>query len=121
MSQSREERLRDAFVAAMLPAVGGLPGAGELDFTTFWPRFEASAPRSLWMGFRAATLAVGHVPYVLGYRRPFDELDEGEREAVLQKAAKLPGFDALLDVAKVVVCFAYFNDPGIERLVRGTP
>lgn len=122
MSESRETRLRDAFVAAMLPSVGqGLPGADELDLRAFWPRFEEAAPRSLSRGFRAATLAIGHLPYVLGYGRALDELGADEREEVLRKAARIPGFDALLDVAKVVVCFAYFNDPGIERIVRGTP
>ncbi len=121
MSLTRiEARLRDAFVAAMLPAPSAdLPAASDVDLASFWCRFDATAPLSLRLGFRAATLAVAGLPWLLGYGRSLAELDADAREAVLVRAAELPGFDVLLDVAKVVVALAYFSDEAVEATVRG--
>jgi len=113
--------LRDALVAAMLPAPGGLlPAAGDVDLSGFWPRFEAAAPLHLRLAFRTATIVIaGMLPFALGYRRSFVALDEDTREKILQRAAKTPGVAPLLDIVKVVVAFAYFDDPQVEAIVRG--
>ncbi|MFO0757227.1 MAG: hypothetical protein U0359_12100 [Byssovorax sp.] len=117
-----EARLRDALVAAMIPAPGaGLPAAADVDLRAFWPRFEAAAPLHLRLGFRASVLALGALPLALGYGRSLADLDDDAREAFLQRASALPGMVALLDVAKIVVGLAYFADPGVEAIVRGAP
>lgn len=113
--------LRDALVAAMLPAPGGdLPGAGQLDLSGFWQRFDAAAPLHLRLAFRAATLMIaGMLPFALGYRRSFTALDEEARETILQRAARMPTMAPLLEMIKVVVAFAYFDDARVEDIVRG--
>lgn len=113
--------LRDALVAAMLPSPGGrLPGAGDMDLSAFWPRFEAAAPLHLRLAFRTATLVIaGMLPLALGYRRSFARLDEATREIILQRAAKMSTIAPLLDIVKVVVAFAYFDNPQTEAIMRG--
>lgn len=113
--------LRDALVAAMLPAPGGrLPGAGEIDLSSFWRRFEAAAPLHLRLAFRAATLMIaGMLPFALGYRRSFAALDEETRETILHRAARMTTMAPLLEIIKVVVAFAYFDDARVEDIVRG--
>lgn len=113
--------LRDALVAAMLPSPGGgLPGAGHLDLIAFWPRFEAAAPIHLRLAFRAATVVIaGILPITLGYRRSLANLDDDTRDAFLQRAAKMTAIAPLLDIVKVVVAFAYFDNTQVEAIVRG--
>jgi hypothetical protein len=104
----------------MLPAPGsGLPGVAALDLHGFWPRFEAAAPRSLRFGFWLAIVVLTFLPWFLGYWRSFGGLSEDERDEVLQRAARIPGIDGLLDLTKLVVCLAYFEDPHVEATVRG--
>lgn len=113
--------LRDALVAAMLPKPSEhLPGAGDMNLSSFWPRFESAAPIHLRIGFRTATLVIaGMLPLALGYRRSLAGLDEDTREIVLQRAVNMPAIAPLLDIVKVVVAFAYFDDPRIEDIMRG--
>lgn len=121
MSMQASPALRDALVAAMLPAPGGsLPSAGQLDLSGFWRRFDAAAPLHLRLAFRAATLMIaGMLPFALGYRRSFAALDEETRETILQRALRMPTMAPLLDIVKVVVAFAYFDDARVEDIVRG--
>jgi len=113
--------LRDALIAAMLPAPGGdLPGAGDLDLTDFWKRFESAAPLHLRLAFRTATLIIaGMLPLALGYRRSLANLDADTRETILQRATTMPPMAPLIEIIKVVVAFAYFDDPKVEAIVRG--
>lgn len=113
--------LRDALIAAMLPAPGGrLPGAGDLDLADFWKRFEAAAPLHLRLAFRGATLVIaGVLPLTFGYRHSFVKLDAEARETILIRAAKMPSMVPLLEIIKVVVAFAYFDDPQVEAIIRG--
>jgi len=113
--------LRDALVAAMLPAPGGgLPGAGDVDLAAFWPRFDAVAPIHVRLAFRTATFVIaGVLPITLGYRRSLAKLDADTRDAVLQRAAKMPAVAPFVDIVKIVVALAYFDNPHIEAIVRG--
>lgn len=113
--------LRDTLIAAMLPAPGGrLPGAGDLDFTDFWKRFDAAAPLHLRLAFRGATVVIaGVLPFTLGYRHSFAKLDADTRETILVRAARMPTMVPLIEIIKVVVAFAYFDDPNVEAIVRG--
>jgi hypothetical protein len=113
--------LRDALIAAMLPAPGGgLPGAGDLDLSDFWKRFETVAPLHLRLAFRTATLILaGMLPLALGYRRSLAKLDADTRQTILLRATKIPAMAPLIEIVKVVVAFAYFDDPKVEAIVRG--
>jgi hypothetical protein len=100
----------------------GLPGAGEVDLRAFWPRFDDVAPLHVRLAFRAAVLAVGVVlPRALGHRGALADLDVDARDAVIARAASVPGVVELLEVAKVVACMAYFADDGVQRAFRGAP
>jgi hypothetical protein len=120
-----EPRWRDGLLDATIPAPGdGLPAMATIDRGTFWPRFDATASLTLRLGFRVATiLFVGVVPLVLGYGRVLHRLDPARQDAVLRRAAALPGIGALLEVVKIVACFAYFDNDGVQRHVqdRGAP
>jgi hypothetical protein len=91
----------------------------EVDLSRFWTEFEASAPLHLRLGLRAAGVSLGALlPRLLGYRRGLAELDAEAREAVIVRASQLPGFSDLVEVAKVVACLAYFNDPAVQAAGR---
>lgn len=104
----------------MIPAPGdGLPAMAELDRRDFWRRFAHAAPWTLRFGFRAATWLVGGVaPIVLGHRTTFARLDDDTRDDVLRRTERLPGGAALLLLVKLVACFAYFDDPRVQRIAR---
>lgn len=120
-SMRHSPALRDVLVAAMLPSPGGaLPSAGDLDLSTFWPRFEAAAPLHLRVAFRTATLVIaGMLPFALGYRRTLLALDADKRDEFLVRAVKMPAIAPLFDIVKLVVAFAYFDNPRVENIVRG--
>lgn len=111
---------RDALVAAILPAPGrGLPAAAELDLSRFWPRFSAAAPLHLRLGWSVAVvLLAGGLPRAFGYRGSLAALGEDEREAVVARAGRSVLLGPLVDVAKVVVCMAYFSDPTVAAVAR---
>jgi hypothetical protein len=115
-----EARLRDALVASILPAPGrGLPAAGDVDLSAFWPRFDARAPALLRFALRVAVIVVGAIaPRLLGYGRSLPDLDADEREAVITWAHRAPAIGALVEAAKVVTCLAYFDDPAVDAAGR---
>ena len=116
-----EARWRDALLEAMIPEPGGgLPAMARVERWAFWPRFERSAPLPLRVGLRVATWLIGGVaPFLLGHGRVFTRLDAAAREDVLRRAERLPGGTDLLLVVKLVACFAYFDDPGVQSVARG--
>lgn len=116
-----ERSWRDALVAAIIPAPGdGLPAAADLNLTTFWERFGKTAPVHVRLGFRTAVILIaGVLPWLLGYFRTLPRLSADRREAVVQKADRMPLFGELLEVAKLVACLGYFNEPAVEDAVRG--
>ena len=114
-----EARLRDALMATILPAPGrGLPAIEDVDLRSFWVRFDAAAPVHLRLGLRVATLVLGALPRVLGYRGTLPDLSAEEREAFITRAAGMPGFGELVEIAKVVACLAYFTDPQVQATAR---
>jgi hypothetical protein len=121
------ERRRDALFAAILPTPGrGLPAFAELDSRAFWARFAEAAPAHLRLGFVAAVLVLGGtLPLLYGQPGPFETLDDDAKDEVLERAqydrVLGPVLRPLLDVAKVVACFAYFSDASVEATVRGRP
>jgi len=116
----REQRWGDALLDAMIPAPGGdLPPLAAIDRTQFWQRFAAAAPIELRIAWRCATVAlVAVVPFVLGYRTIFTRLEPAARDDILRRAVSLPGGTELLLIVKLLACFAYFDDPGVQRVAR---
>jgi len=113
-------RWADALLDAMIPAPGdGLPAMAAIDRSAFWPQFERTAPFEVRIGLRLATCAlVVAAPFLLGYRNLFTRLDAAARDDVLRRAANLPGGADLMLLVKLVACFAYFDDPGVQRTAR---
>jgi len=111
---------REALVIAMIGDPGrGLPDIAEVDFEQFWARFDAAAPLHVAVGLEAATVMIARVlPRLMGHRCGLARLDADAADAVVQRAARLPALGPLTEVAKVVACFAYFSDPGVQRAVR---
>ena len=111
---------REALVVAMIgDPGGGLPQPGDVDLTGFWPRFDATAPFHLAIGFRIATVVIATVlPRLLGHGGGLATLAPDEADAVVQRAVSLPLVSLLVEVAKVVACFAYFSDPEVQAVAR---
>jgi hypothetical protein len=116
-----ERRWRDALLDALLPAPGGgLPAMAVVDRRAFWPRFDRTAPLHLRAGFRLATAVLAVLaPRLLGHRGTLAGLDAVARDDVLRRAAHAPVLSELVLVAKLVACFAYFDDPAVQAAARG--
>lgn len=114
-------RARDALLEAVLPGPGGgLPAFAAQDRGAFWLRFTEVAPLGLRVVLGLlAWWVVLVMPWLLGYARPWSRLDGAAREAVIVRSERLPVVGPLLDVAKLVACFAYFDDEQVQRAVRG--
>jgi hypothetical protein len=112
--------MRDALLLALLPRpTPALPDPAALDAAAFWPRFDAAAPLALRVAVTlAAGLVVGVAPWLL-HGRAWGRLTPDEHDGVLQRLAAWPGVADLLDVAKLVACFRYFDDDGVQAALRG--
>ena len=121
MKQQRRARdMREALVRATLPQPeGSLPALSNLDLAPFWHRFDDTAPIHLRAGLAAATTAFAALAPV-ALRRParLDQLTQEEWEAVFRASSRLPLFDDLIMLTKVVACLAYFDDDGVQDIVR---
>ncbi len=110
---------RDALVRAILGRPATLPDPATVDLDSFWTSFDRDAPLHLRAGFGAAQLLLcSALPRRLGYRHGLAALPVADRERVLAHAARSPVLAPVLEVAKVVACFAYFEDGGVDRAVR---
>jgi hypothetical protein len=112
--------MRDALLLALLPRpTPDLPDPAALDAAAFWPRFDAAAPLALRVAVTlAAWLVVGLGPWLL-HGRAWGRLTPDEHDGVVQRLAGWPGVADLLDVAKLVACFRYFDDAGVQAALRG--
>ena len=109
-------RSRVALTSAILPDLSGL------DREDFWRRFDLAAPLHLRVGLHAAGFGVASVlPRLMGHLGWLGSLSLDAQDAVLNRAAALPGFRDLLEVGKIVACFAYFDEASVQAAVRGRP
>ncbi len=93
----------------------------EVDLPGFWVRFEAAAPFHLAWGFKAATVLIAVVlPRLMGHAHGLARLSAEDADAVIQRAATLPVVAMVTEVAKIVACFAYFSDPRVQTVARGS-
>ncbi len=104
-------RWRDAVLDAVLP--------GTRPADDFWPRFRRAAPLHLRLAMGLASAVLGVAPLALGHRRALVALGPVERDQVVQRLACRPVVGGLLEVAKVVACFAHFDDPAVQARIRG--
>lgn len=112
---------RTALVAAIIGDPADLPSPRDVDLTTFWARFDETAPAHLALGLRTATVAIAVVlPRLLGHAQGLRALGPDAADAVVQRAAALPGFAVLTEMAKVVACLAYYSDAEVQALTRST-
>jgi hypothetical protein len=103
-------RWRDAVLDAVLP--------GTRPAVDFWPRFRQAAPLHLRVAMGVTSAVVGVAPLALGHRRPLSALSAAERDEVVQRLADMPVTSELLEIAKVVACFAHFDDPAVQSGTR---
>ncbi len=110
-------RGRDTLIRAILPTTeAGLPCP---DLRGFWVRFDHAAPAHLRAGMGVATVALAYSLPLALMRRPLAHLTRPQADAVLARAAELPGTRHLVDVAKIVAGMAVFSDPAVQSAVRG--
>lgn len=113
---------RDALLDAVMPAPGrGLPDPATLDRAAFWSRFATAAPAHVRFAFWLASVLVGGLLSLATEGRTLAALSPGRRERVVRRAARLPLTRDLLDVAKIVACFAYFEDARVDGHFRARP
>jgi hypothetical protein len=115
---------RDTLLGAIIPGATAppgrvLPSLQETDLAAFWPRFRAAAPIHVRLALAGATLALGGLLPVATTGRPLSRLSAEARERVIGRAAALPVARDLLEIAKVIACLAYFEDPSVQARVRG--
>ncbi len=111
---------RTALLEACLPApASNLPSLSALDLDAFWRRFDGTAPAHLRAGLAVATLAFTALAPV-ALRRPvrLEDLTPRDWETLFGAASRLPLFDDLIMLTKVVACLAYFDDDGVQDAVR---
>ncbi|NOY89687.1 MAG: hypothetical protein GXP55_00660 [Deltaproteobacteria bacterium] len=111
---------RAALVEACLPAPSSrLPGLSTLDLSGFWQRFDDAAPAHLRAGMMAATVAFAALaPVSLRRATRLEQLAPEEWERLFHVASRLPLFDDLIMLTKVVACLAYFDDDDVQDAVR---
>lgn len=107
-----ERRWCDALLRAVIPGEDGL---ASVDLAGFWPRFDAAAPLHLRLGLRFATWLLCFAPLLVLRPPLFAQTDP---EASLQRVATWPGLADLVEVVKVVACFAHFDAPHVQARVR---
>ncbi len=114
---------RVELTASLLPGQsGGLPSLGSLDRGDFWRRFDEAAPLHLRLGLNLAGVAVaGVLPRLMGHLPSLGGLEPSAQDAVLLRATALPGLADLVEVGKIVACFAYFDDARVQDAIRSTP
>ncbi len=117
-----ERRWCRALLDACLPPSRTDPrtqGLSAIDLSSFWPRFEAAAPLHLRLGLRLATWLFGLGPLLQG-RAPLSRLSPDLRDDSLRRMARWPAVGPLLDLVKVVACWAFFQDADVQARVRGS-
>lgn len=83
-----------------------LPPLTDEHMRAFWRRFDAAAPIHLRAGVRVATTLLSLPP--------------GDPGRNLARAERLPGAGQLVELVRLVACFAYFSDPDVDAGFRRT-
>lgn len=119
----RRRRAREVLLEAMLPApvsaaTDPRPALAVLDLGAFWRAFDAAAPAHVRWGLRAAVALLYFVLPVSTTGRTLRQLSPEGRERALARAMRLPLCRDLAELVKVLACFAYFEDPGVDAAIR---
>lgn len=109
-----------ALIQAVLPAVPGVGALEEPELSTFWARFDEAAPLQLRFGLAVAAVVLAVLwPRLNGHLARMDQLPRSAQDQLLGRADRLPLLRDLLEVARLVACFAFFRDPSVQAAVRG--
>jgi hypothetical protein len=119
---SLERRWCDALLSAVLPRTEKLPGIAAVPLDTFWVQFRSAAPFLVRFGFRFSVLALCLLP-LLRYGRTFPQLGALQQDAYLRwlLTSRSYALRQLITVVKLIGCFAYFQNPQVQSIVRGAP
>ena len=117
-----ERRWAEVLFDALLGTGEGLPSLGELDTGDFWRHLAKSTPPYFGPGLRATVHALTFLPLTMaGFRRPLFALSREARLACVQRleADQRSTVRQLLATAKILACFALFEDPGVRARLGG--
>lgn len=115
-------RHRDALVRSVIGRPSGLPDPATTDLTAFWAEFDREAPWHVRTGLAVAcTVVGGMLPRLHGHRGGLAELDARQAGALVERAAASSFTAPLVEMAKVVACFAYLSDEQVDAAVRRRP
>lgn len=111
---------RDELVLSLLP-LGSVDRVSRErpNLATFWPRFDTFAPWHVRLGLAVMTIGVVKVLPWLVFGRPWSRLGPSQREQVLQRAEHALLLSDLMEVGKLVACFAWFDEDDVQRTYRG--
>ncbi|MDP1828072.1 MAG: hypothetical protein Q8L48_32655 [Archangium sp.] len=114
------ELLFDAVLGTGEP--GGLPSLRSLDNGDFWHHLAKSTPPYFGPGLRATVHALTFLPVTMaGFRKPLFALSREARLACVEQleASSRTTVRQLLATAKILACFALFEDDGVRRSMGG--
>ena len=111
-----EQRWRDLWLDAVLPASAHVPGYTESDTRAFWLRYPRVAPPLLRLGFRIALWGLFAGSLARHWSGPA-RLTAMQREALLAETASSPWYllRQLVVVLKLIATLAAFTDPRVRR------
>ena len=117
-----ERRWAEVLFDALLGTGAGLPSLRELDTSDFWRHLARSTPPYFGPGLRATVHALTFLPLTMaGFRRPLFALSREARLACLERLDADPRSTVrqLLATAKILACFALFENPGVRAQLGG--
>ena len=111
----------ELFIAA-LPGSKNYPGIDKVDLTQFWSQFNKAGPPTLKLGFRASIWVLNFAaPMHIGQWNMFCNLSESEKNLALERCAKSKSgmVRQMVEIIKIIVCMAYFQDQEVQKQFRG--
>lgn len=119
-----ERRWAEVLFDALLGTGGsdGLPSLRDVDTGPFWRHLAQSTPPYFGPGLRATVHALTFLPLTMaGFRRPLFALSREARLACVERIDADPRVMVrqLLATAKILACFAFFEDQGVRARLGG--
>jgi len=113
-----ERRWAELLFDAVLGTGERFPSLGSLDTGTFWRHLAQATPPYFGPGLRATVHALTFLPLTMpGFRKPLFALSREQRLDCVAKLDADPRLSVrqLLSTAKILACFALFEDEGVRR------
>jgi hypothetical protein len=112
-----ERRWAEVLFDAVLGTGEALPSLSELDTRDFWRQLKECTPPYFGPGLRAAVHGLTFLPLTMrGFRRPLFALSREQRLDCVARMheSRRTTVRQLLDTAKILACFALFEDPQVR-------